>query len=69
LRGAGLIAGAIVLNLAAAGVQASNISARILVPLDHNGMFHVVEIIGALTLGLGVRMGLSSDAQPLAIER
>lgn len=69
LRGAGLIAGAIVLNLAAAGVQASNISARILVPLDHNGMFHVVEIIGALTLGLGVRMGLSSDAPRLAIER
>lgn len=69
LRGAWLIAAGIVLNLAAAGVQASNVSASILVPLDHNGLFHIVEIIAALTLGLGVRMGLGRGAQLRAVER
>jgi len=54
LAGAGLIAAAIVLNLAAAAVQASPVSIRLLVPLDHNGIFHLVQMAGAALLGLGL---------------
>jgi len=63
LPGAGVMATAIFLNLVAAGVQASSISFTILVPFDHNGVFHLVQMVGIATLGLGLRIGMKPDAK------
>jgi hypothetical protein len=54
LKGAGLIAMAIMLNLVAAGMQASNLSLVLLFPFDHNGLFHLVQMGGAATLCFGL---------------
>ncbi len=63
LKGAGVVSVAIVLNLAAAGAQASDLSVRIWVPFDHNGIFHLVQMAGAGMLGLGLRFGMQPDAR------
>ena len=63
LNGAGVVAAAILLNLAAAGVQASSVSFELFVPFDHNGVFHLVQMVGIATLGLGLRMGMKPDAK------
>jgi hypothetical protein len=63
LKGAGVVAAAIILNLMAAGVQASSASFKIFVPLDHNGAFHLVQMFGIAALGLGLRIGLKPDAR------
>ncbi|MCE9613063.1 MAG: hypothetical protein K8T26_02230 [Lentisphaerae bacterium] len=58
LKGAGIMSLAILLNLAAAGVQASHASVRVVVPFDHNGLFHLVQLAGIGTLALGLRRGM-----------
>jgi hypothetical protein len=63
LPGAGIVAIAIFLNLVAAGVQASSMAFTMLVPFDNNGVFHLVQMVGIATLGLGLRMGMRSDAK------
>lgn len=60
VAGAGTIAGAIGLSLVAAGAQASDISVRLVVPLDHNGVFHLVQMLSIGVLGLGLRLGMRS---------
>jgi len=66
-KGAAIIALAIVLNLAAAGVQASHVSLRVFsYPLDHNGVFHLVQVLGTATLALGVRRGMNRSANNAA---
>ncbi len=62
LKGAGVVAAAIIINLVAAGVQASSVSIKIFVPFDHNGVFHLVQMVGIATLGLGLRIGMEPDA-------
>ncbi|MHB8987274.1 MAG: DUF6962 family protein [Desulfobulbia bacterium] len=59
LKGAAVIALAILLNLAAAAVQASNLSLHLVFPFDHNGLFHLVQIVSTAILGLGVRLGMA----------
>lgn len=54
LEGAGVIAAGILLNIAAAAVQASNFSLTIVVPLDHNGVFHLVQIVALVVLTRGL---------------
>jgi predicted phage tail protein len=54
LPGAGLIAGGILLNLAAAAIQATTLRADLVVPLDHNGLFHVVQGAALLVLLAGI---------------
>jgi hypothetical protein len=56
--GFGIVAAAILLNLAAAFFQATDISVRIFFPFDHNGIFHLVQMAGIATLGLGLRIGM-----------
>jgi hypothetical protein len=46
-------------------VQTSRLSLNIIVPLDHNGLFHVVQIIGAILLIAGVRRSLRSVPRAL----
>jgi hypothetical protein len=59
LPGATIMAGAIGLNLLAAAVQASDVSIRVIVPFDHNGVFHLVQIIAIAVLAYGLRIGLT----------
>jgi hypothetical protein len=60
LKGAAVVALAILLNLAAAAVQASNVSLHLLVPFDHNGVFHLVQIVSTAILGWGLHLGMES---------
>ena len=60
LKGAAVVALAILLNLAAAAVQASNVSLHLLVPFDHNGLFHLVQIVSTAILGWGLHLGMES---------
>ena len=60
LKGAAVVALAILLNLAAAAVQASNVSLHFLVPFDHNGLFHLVQIVSTAILGWGLHLGMES---------
>lgn len=63
LAGAGIIAAGILLNIAAAGVQAvDSISITIVVPFDHNGVFHLVQIAALTVLTAGLIRGM--DRQP-----
>jgi hypothetical protein len=54
LGGAGVMALAIFLNLGAAAVQASSISLTMVVPFDHNGLFHLVQMVAIATMGMGL---------------
>jgi hypothetical protein len=60
LPGAAVVALAILLNLAAAAVQASNVSLHLLFPFDHNGVFHLVQIVSTAILGWGLHLGMGS---------
>lgn len=60
LRGAAVVALAILLNLTAAAVQASNVSLHLLVPFDHNGVFHLIQIVSTAILGWGLHLGMES---------
>ena len=68
LKGAGIVATAILLNLAVAGVQASSMSFTILVPFDHNGVFHLIQMLAIATLGLGLQIGMNPDAKRVISE-
>lgn len=51
--GAAVISVAILINLLAAGVQSSDLSITLLLPFDHNGLFHLIQIVGIGLLALG----------------
>ncbi len=58
LKGAGVVSLAILCNLAAAGVQASDVSLRIVFPFDHNGICHLIQMVAIGAMGLGLRLGM-----------
>lgn len=60
LKGAAIVALAILLNLVAAAVQASNISIHLIFPFDHNGLFHLVQMVSTAILGWGLHLGMKS---------
>lgn len=60
LAGAGMMAVGIGLTIAAAAVQASAASVRLGVPLDHNGLFHLVQLGATAALASGLRRGLET---------
>ena len=65
LAGSGLIAAGILLNLVAAVIQASGAITLILIePFDHNGVFHLVQMVTlvVLTIGLGRGIGKGDGA-------
>ncbi len=57
--GAAIMATAIALNIAAAVVQAGTITITLVWPLDHNGVFHLVQIAALLVLGRGLHVNMS----------
>jgi hypothetical protein len=59
LPGAGLMALAIVLNIVAAGIQATgSVRLTLIWPFDHNGVFHIVQMIAVVVLLFGLRKSL-----------
>jgi hypothetical protein len=60
LAGAGMITVGIGLSIVAAAVQASAFSVRLIVPFDHNGLFHLVQLIAIAALANGLRRGLET---------
>jgi hypothetical protein len=55
-RGAGLMALALGVSLAAGAVQASGpMSVRLIWAFDHNGLFHLLQLVGVSLLLLGLR--------------
>ena len=63
LAGASVVAAGICLTLLAGLVQVSDISIRLVVPFDHNGVFHLVQVAALATLGHGLRAGLANVPQ------
>jgi hypothetical protein len=49
------------LTLVAAAVQASSLRMTLAVPLDHNGLFHLVQMVATVLIAAGVRKGFASD--------
>ena len=63
LAGAGTIAAGILLNMAAVAIQAvDSIAITIIVPFDHNGVFHLVQVAALIVLAAG--LARSMDGQP-----
>ena len=60
LAGAGTVAAGILLNIVAATIQATGtISVTIIVPFDHNGVFHLVQIVALIVLTRGLARGMA----------
>ena len=67
LAGAGLILVGVALTIAAAAVQATeSVSLRMIWEFDHNGVFHLIQIVALLFLAAGVGRGLASSRSPFA---
>jgi hypothetical protein len=62
LPGATRVSAGIFLTLIAAAVQLSRLRVHLLVPFDHNGLFHVVQMIATVTIASGVRRSLAAAA-------
>lgn len=60
LAGAGTVAAGIMLNIVAAIIQANGtVSMTIIVPFDHNGVFHLVQIVALIVLTRGLAHGMA----------
>ena len=60
LSGAGLMAVGILLSIIAAGIQANkSVAVAIIWKFDHNGFYHIIQMIGLLFLFAGLRYSLS----------
>jgi hypothetical protein len=63
LLGAQQMAAGVLLSILAAAVQSTSLELTILgIPLDHNGLFHIVQIAGLPLLAAGLRAALDSPA-------
>lgn len=60
LPGAGLMAAGILVTLAAAAIQATRLvpSITFVWIFDHNGLFHVVQMLGVVLIAFGLRVAL-----------
>jgi len=63
LPGASIMAVATGLNIVAAALQSSTLSFTLIWTFDHNGIFHLAQIIALATLGCGLRKSLSVAVQ------
>jgi len=63
--GAALMAVGVTLNLLAAAMQQSSVSLDVpYFPLDHNGVFHLVQMVAVVVLTTGVLRGLTPGEPP-----
>ncbi len=64
LSGAQQMLAGIILSILAAAIQASSAELTIFgIPLDHNGLFHIVQLAGLPLLAAGLRAALDSPAE------
>lgn len=65
LAGAGIVAAGIALNILAAALQASgSVTLTLLVPFDHNGVFHLVQTVAIAVLAGGLVRGMRVKEMP-----
>ena len=65
LAGAWTVAAGILLNIVAAAIQANGtISVTLIFPLDHNGVFHLVQMVAIVVLVAGVGKSLDETQSP-----
>lgn len=57
--GASAVTAGLVLSLVAALVQMSSLSLRVIVRFDHNGLFHLVQIVAVIVMSTGIRKSLA----------
>ena len=62
LPGAIIVSVGIGLTIAAAAVQTTDWQIRLIVPFDHNGLFHLVQMASIPVIGRGIRQGLAVTA-------
>ncbi len=60
-KGAYVVAMGIVFSMVAAGLQASHISFDVVLAFDHNGAFHLAQMLSTAVLALGLHVGIESD--------
>lgn len=59
LSGAAIIAAGILISIAAAAIQAGKaITLTVIWKFDHNGIYHIVQVVGILTLLVGLRLSM-----------
>ncbi len=64
LAGATWMAAGIAITLVAAAIQVTQaVTVRVIWPFDHNGVFHVVQMVGCLVLLAGLRAALLAAPQ------
>ena len=57
-----LMAAGVLVTLIAAGVQASGaVSVTLIWQFDHNGLFHLIQMVGVVLLVAGLRAALLAD--------
>jgi hypothetical protein len=62
LQGAELIAAGVLVSIIAAGIQASKkVSIKFVFEFDHNGLFHIIQMLGIVLLVAGLRLSLLSN--------
>jgi hypothetical protein len=59
--GASLLATGLALTVVAAIVQVSNLSARVVVRFDHNGLFHLLQLVAITLMAGGARASLRAQ--------
>ena len=63
LPGAATMTAGILINIAAAAIQATGtVSLTIVVPFDHNGVFHLVQMVALVVLTIGIARGMPDRA-------
>jgi len=63
LAGARCVTAGIALTIVAGAVQASHLGVQLFVPFDHNGLFHLVQLVATTMLIAGVRRGLKAEQE------
>ena len=67
--GAGVLATGLVVNLVALAVQTSTVSLHVGVPLDHNGVFHLLQMLAIALLAAGLAPGMRGRPSHLIVPR
>ncbi|MFZ7128208.1 MAG: DUF6962 family protein [Desulfobacterales bacterium] len=64
LAGAWLMAGGVLVSIVAAALQAGgSVRVTLIWPFDHNGVFHLVQIVGILILTAGLKTALAGSGR------
>lgn len=61
LAGAGRVTLGIALTLVASAIQIGSLSVHIIWPFDHNGLFHLVQIVAVVFIATGLRRGMTGS--------